>query len=195
LDLLRAFGKGLGKSADGEPFAVAADEYFLLAGRDIPGRRSYGSFAQIENGVGLMRRFLDEANSLFRRKRWPMGGVPGTVATGRSAYRLVSVFLEEFSFRAGERFVSVPVANHLMGERVTVTGLLGGNDIVAAVGGKVRGTLYIPSVTLRDAGDLFLDGLSPDEVSRKTGARVVLFEPTPRGFFDAVYPRNPPENH
>ena len=51
LELLRALGKEFGKSADGEPFAVAADEYYLMAGRDVPGRRSYGSFAQIENGV------------------------------------------------------------------------------------------------------------------------------------------------
>ena len=82
-----------------------------------------------------------------------------------------------------------------MVESVTVTGLLGGNDIVAGVGGKVRGVLYIPTVTLRDAGDLFLDGLSPGDVARRTGARVVLFEPTPRGFHDAVYSRNTPGNH
>jgi putative radical SAM enzyme (TIGR03279 family) len=195
LDLLRALGKEIGKSADGEPFAVAADEYFLMAGRDVPSRRSYGSFAQIENGVGLVRRFRDEAVSLFRRKRWPGGAVGGTVVTGRSAARLVAGFLEEFSSRAGARFVAVPVVNHLMGESVTVTGLLGGNDIAAAVRGKVRGTLYIPSVTLRDAGDLFLDGLSPSVLSRLTGAQVTLFEPTPRGFLDAVYPRNRPEYH
>ncbi len=89
----------------------------------------------------------------------------------------------------------MPVRNRLMGESVTVTGLLGGNDIATAVRGKVRGTLYIPSVTLRDAGDLFLDGLSPAEVSRRTGAPVALFEPTPRGFHDAVYSRNRPEYH
>jgi putative radical SAM enzyme (TIGR03279 family) len=195
LDLLRALGKELGKSADGEPFAVAADEYYLKAGWDVPGRRWYGSFAQIENGVGLVRRFRDESVSLFRRKRWPVAAAGGTVVTGRSASRLVAGFLQEFSSRAGARFVPVPVVNHLMGESVTVTGLLGGNDIAAAVRGKARGTLYIPSVTLRDAGDLFLDGLSPEEVSRRTGARVTLFEPTPGGFLDAVYPRNRPENH
>jgi putative radical SAM enzyme (TIGR03279 family) len=195
LDLLRALGKEFGKGADGEPFAMAADEYYLLAGRDVPGRLAYGSFAQIENGVGLIRRFEDEARSLFRRKRWPEGGAPGVVATGRSAFRLVEGFLEEFSSRAGSRFVAAPVANRLMGESVTVTGLLGGNDIVAAVGKKTRGILYIPSVTLRDAGDLFLDGLSPGEVSRRTGARVALFEPTPKGFFEAVYRRNRPEYH
>ena len=196
LDLLRALGKEFGKSVDGEPFAVAADEYYLMAGRDVPGRRSYGSFAQIENGVGLVRRFRDEAASLFRRKRWPgRAEGEGTVVTGRSASRLVAGFLEEFSSRAGARFVAVPVINRLMGESVTVTGLLGGNDIAAAVRGNVRGTLYIPSVTLRDAGDLFLDGLTPEEVSRRTGAHVALFAPTPRGFLDAVYPRNRPEYH
>ncbi|HLO09657.1 MAG TPA: DUF512 domain-containing protein, partial [Desulfobacteria bacterium] len=158
-------------------------------------RRSYGSFAQIENGVGLVRRFRDEAASLFRRKRWPGGAAGGTVATGRSASRLVAGFLEEFSSRAGTRFAAVPVRNHLMGESVTVTGLLGGNDIVTAVRGQVRGTLYIPSVALRDAGDLFLDGVSPGEVARRTGAPVALFEPTPRGFHDAVYARNRPEYH
>jgi len=195
LDLLRTLGREIGKSPDGEPFAVAADEYYLLAGRNIPGRRSYGTFAQIENGVGLVRRFRDEATSLFRRKRWPGGAAGGTVVTGRSASRLVAGFLDEFSTRAGARFAALPVANHLMGESVTVTGLLGGNDIAAAVRGNVRGTLYVPSITLRDAGDLFLDGLSPEEVSRRTGAPVVLFEPTPRGFLHAVYPRNRPEYH
>ena len=195
LDLILALCREFGKGADGEPFAVAADEYYLIAGRDVPGRRSYGSFAQIENGVGLVRRFRDEASTLFRRKRWPVGATGGTVATGRSASRLVTGFLQEFSSRAKARFVAAPVVNHLMGNSVTVTGLLGGNDIAKAVRGSVRGTLYIPSVTLRDAGDLFLDGISPEEVSRRTGAPVVLFEPTPRGFHDAVYPRNRPEYH
>ena len=195
LDLLRALGREFGKGEDGEPFAVAADEYYLMAGRDVPGLRSYGSFAQIENGVGLVRRFQEEASSLFRRKRWPGDAVGGTVATGRSASTLVAGFLREFSSRAGARFVAVPVANRMMGESVTVTGLLGGNDIAEAVRGHVRGTLYIPSVTLRDAGDLFLDGLSPEEVSRRAGAAVVTFEPTPRGFHDAVYSRNRPEYH
>ena len=195
LDLLRALDKELGKSEKGEPFAVAADEYYLLAGRNVPARRSYGSFAQIENGVGLVRRFRDEAASLYRRKRWPGDAAGGTVVTGCSASRLVAGFLEEFSSRAMARFVAVPVVNHLMGKSVTVTGLLGGNDIAAAVRGRNSGTLYIPSVTLRDAGDLFLDGLSPVELSRRARAPVVLFEPTPKGFFDAVYPRNRPENH
>jgi putative radical SAM enzyme (TIGR03279 family) len=178
-------------SAD-EPFAVAADEYYLIAGSRIPRGSSYGSYAQIGNGVGLIRRFLDDSATLFRRKGWPSGASGGTVVTGKSAAGIVSGFLKEFSRRAAARFHPVPVTNRLMGESVTVTGLLGGNDIVSAVAGNVRGPLYIPSVTLRDAGDVFLDGMRPEEVSRRTGAEVRIFEPTPRGFHDAVYPAEHP---
>jgi len=184
LELLRDYRMETG----GEPFAMAADEYYLMAGREIPGRKAYGSFAQIGNGVGLIRAFHDDSAVLFRRKRWPPADTPGgTVVTGRSASGIVSEFLREFSRRAGASFRPVPVANRLMGESVTVTGLLGGKDIVSAVAGKVRGPLYIPSVTLRDAGDFFLDGLSPGDVSRQSGAEVRIFEPTPRGFHKAVY--------
>jgi NifB/MoaA-like Fe-S oxidoreductase len=104
-----------------------------------------------------------------------------------SAAGIVSGFLEEFSRRAGARFRLVPVVNRLMGDSVTVTGLLGGKDILSAVGRKVRGPLYIPSVTLRDAGDVFLDGVTPGDLSRQAGAEVRVFEPTPRGFHEAVY--------
>jgi putative radical SAM enzyme (TIGR03279 family) len=192
LALLRRLRKELGDGEGGEPFAVAADEYYLLSGERFPGRRSYGSFAQVENGVGLVRRFMDEAAGLFRRGSWPAGATGGTVVTGMSASRIVADFLSEFSRRARARFGPVPVRNLLMGESVTVTGLLGGNDILAAVGGMARGTLYVPRVTLRDAGDLFLDGLSPAELSRRAGARVRVFDPTPRGFLEAVYNENRP---
>ena len=191
---VRRFRMEDGGGGDVDPFAMAADEYYLLAGRNVPGRKAYGTFAQLGNGVGLLRGFLDDSALLFRRKRWPGGASGGTVVTGRSAERFVSDFLEKFSGRAGAPFRLVPVTNRLMGKSVTVTGLLGGKDILSAVGRKVRGPLFVPSVTLRDAGDIFLDGLSPGDISRRTGVEVRVFDPTPRGFHDAVYTGKPPLN-
>ncbi len=182
----RAGGPGPSTAAE-EPFATAADEYHLLAGTRIPGRRAYGSFAQIENGVGLIRRFLDDARTVFRRKRWGNADAGGTVVSGLSPRRFVSEFLVEFSRRAGARFDHLPVRNRLMGETVTVTGLLAGKDIVAAVGKAGGARLYVPSVCLRDAGDLFLDGMNPGDVAHLTGADVRVFDSTPRGFRDVVY--------
>ncbi len=187
IDRIRGLGGGTGTADRGEPFAMAADEYYLIAGRKVPGRRAYGSFAQLGNGVGLLRRFLDDSAVLLRRKSWPTGSSGGTVVTGKSAAAVVADFLREFSRRAGAAFRLVPVANRLMGESVTVTGLLGGEDILSGVGGGPMGPLYIPSVTLRDAGDVFLDGITPGEISRRAGTEVRIFEPTPRGFHEAVY--------
>lgn len=173
--------------AGGEPFAVAADEYYLTAGEKIPGAKAYGSFAQIENGVGLLRQFLDDGKALFRRKRWQRAEAGGTVVTGLSAKRHVEAFLDEFSRRSRVRFEPLPVENRLMGVSVTVTGLLGGRDILEAVKKRRVSKVFLPSVTLRDAGDLLLDNVSPGDIARETGAEVLLFEATPRGFFRAVY--------
>ena len=185
LSLLSRMRRSLG-DREGEPFAVAADEYYLLAKKAIPGRRAYGSFSQIGNGVGLLRKFLDESRSLLRRKRWKRSDAGGIVISGVSPRRYISGFLTEFSRRAGAPFVPLPVPNRLMGESVTVTGLIGGGDILQALNRKKVSRIYLPSVCLRDAGDLFLDNLSPADIARETGAEVHLFEPTPAGFYETV---------
>ena len=189
LALISSIGRE-SRAAGQEPFATAADEYYLIAGERIPGRKAYGSFAQIGNGVGLLRRFLDEGKALFRNSSWPRSDEGGTVITGRSAKKHVTEFLKEFSRRSGRRFESLPVTNRLMGRQVTVTGLLGGNDILEALRGRSAARVYLPSVTLRDAGDIFLDSISPADIERETGAQVRIFEATPRGFFRSVHHRD-----
>jgi putative radical SAM enzyme (TIGR03279 family) len=191
IGLVDRFRKEAGEN-DGEPFVMAADEYYLLAGRAVPGRRFYGGFSQIENGVGLIRSFLDEANALFRRKRLGHAERGGVVVTGLSPAGVVGPFLERYSGAAGAAFDAVPVPNRLMGPSVTVTGLVSGSDIVRALKGKKAERLFVPSVMLRDAGDLFLDGMTPADLARATRSEVVLFDPTPAGFHDAVISGNSP---
>ncbi|HEY5997007.1 MAG TPA: DUF512 domain-containing protein, partial [Candidatus Deferrimicrobiaceae bacterium] len=191
IDLVDRIRKEAGEN-DGEPFVMAADEYYLLAGRAVPGRRLYGSYSQIENGVGLIRSFLDEANALFRRKRTRSPGRGGVVVTGVSPIGVVRTFLERYADAASARFEAIPVPNRLMGPSVTVTGLVSGSDIVAALGKKRVERLFVPAVMLRDGGDLFLDGMTPAGLARATRSEVVLFEPTPSGFHDAVISGNSP---
>lgn len=171
----------------GEPFAAAADEYYLLAGEKIPGSAAYGTYAQAGNGVGLLRRFLEESKDLFRRKRWKRADAGGAVVSGFSPRAYVSEFLQEFSRRAGAVFHHLPVENRLMGKTVTVTGLLAGEDILRALKRKGPSRVYLPSVCLRDAGDLFLDNLTPEDIARETGAELHIFDPTPKGFLETVH--------
>jgi len=185
LRMLACLQNELGRDGD-EPFLQAADEYYLLAGRRIPGTSAYGSFAQMGNGVGLIRRFLDDSRSLLRRRTWQPAARGGVVVTGYAPREPVFRFLREFSRRSGGRFRMLPVKNRLFGSSVTVTGLLGGSDILAALRNAPAERVFIPSVCLREAGDLFLDNLDVEELARKSGAEVFLFEPSPRGFYRAV---------
>ncbi len=181
LDLHR-LNAALGPGENGA-FACAADEYYLLAGVAIPGHRSYGGFPQIENGVGLVRRFIDEARSVLRRKRWPPLSEGGTVVSGVAPARFIAPFLDALSRAARASFRHLPVRNRLFGGTVTATGLLTGGDVLDALkADRGRGPVYLPSVLLRDAGDIFLDDVSPADIAKATGRRTVLFDPTPRGF-------------
>jgi putative radical SAM enzyme (TIGR03279 family) len=180
------------KGGEREPFAVPSDEFLLLGGRRIPGRAAYGSFAQLENGVGILRRFMDDASLLFRSRNLQAGGRGGAVVTGMLPRKHIADFLREYSRRSGARFELLPVENRLMGKSVTVTGLLSGRDLLAALRGRRVKRIFLPSVLLRDAGDLFLDDLSPGDIARETRAEITVFEPTPRGFHSAVHTRETP---
>ena len=47
------------RKALGRRLVFAADEYYLLAGRDLPSARSYDGYPQHENGIGMARAFAE----------------------------------------------------------------------------------------------------------------------------------------
>ncbi|MHB9038877.1 MAG: DUF512 domain-containing protein, partial [Armatimonadota bacterium] len=156
----------------------AADEFYLSAGQSVPGAPIYEGFPQIENGVGLVRKFKDSAkraarilpNNLPRKLR-------ASIVTGQSAASLVADWAK--SLRCGNLAVEVfPVVNSLFGESVTVTGLISGKDVIEQLRGKELGdVLFVPSVALRDGA--FLDDVTLDEVSNLLGVVVEAIEPRP----------------
>lgn len=59
--LQREFRKSLGVT-----FAFLGDEIYLKAGMDVPSRRHYGNYPQIEDGVGMVRSFLNGFEKLMK---------------------------------------------------------------------------------------------------------------------------------
>ena len=49
----------------GVTFAFLGDEIYLKAGMEIPSRRHYGNYPQIEDGVGMVRTFLNAFEKLL----------------------------------------------------------------------------------------------------------------------------------
>lgn len=146
----------------------AADELYLNAGAPIPPAHEYDGFPQYENGIGMVRSFLDGLP-------WGVDSVASdlTLVTGE----LFAPILRE-SF---PRSRVLAVANRLFGGNVSVAGLLSGADIADAIAADAAGGVYaVPDVTL-NADGVFLDDLTPADVRERARADVRMVSSEPSG--------------
>lgn len=147
----------------------ASDEFFILADLPIPDADYYDGYPQIENGVGLMRSLEDEMEECLS---WEEGdalpreiGIVTGVLAADFMERLLQKVKEKFS---GLHYEIYPIINHFFGEKITVSGLVTGTDILDQLKEKaLPKVLCIPSSMLRAEQDLFLDSISLEEVSSK----------------------------
>ncbi len=168
----------------------AADEFYLNAGRRVPRASAYEGFPQIENGVGLVRKFLDSRRvgnreqGIGNRREFLAPTVTRgskvrhvSLVTGTLAAPLIRRWAE--SIGSEKLKIDVyPITNRLFGETVTVTGLIAGRDVIEQLRGKPLGDLLvIPSVALRDGA--FLDDVTIGDIERELGVRVLVSPPTP----------------
>lgn len=170
----------------GAPFLFLADEFYIKSGIPFPPLESYGDLPQIENGIGMIPLFLDEAAHVLKRAR---KGKPVTitVVTGESPYSYLTEFLDGLSVRTGAAFRAVAVRNRLFGASVTVTGLVCGGDIVEELKGVELGdAVFVPDVMLKEGEGVFLDNMSVEQLREALGVPVVVVESTPSGIAGAL---------
>lgn len=169
-----------------QPFLFLADEFFLKADLPFPPIKEYGDFPQIENGVGMVPLFFREAARVIRKIR-PIGFFRATVVTGVSSYGFVRDFLTQLADRSGVNIEPLAVENRLFGSSVTVSGLVAGNDIAAAVAGHDVGScLLVPDVMLKEGEGLFLDDVSLAGLEQRIGCPVLVFDSTPAGCYKVL---------
>lgn len=159
----------------GTHFAYAADEFFFLAERPIPPAEYYDDFAQVENGVGLTRLFLDEAAEALRQAP-PAVSPPRrvTIITGELGGRILADFVARLNETAHLTLDLAVVPNRFFGETVTVAGLLTGQDILASLRSLPRPDWYLlPAVALNPDG-LLLDDLRPADLEQELGTLVAV---------------------
>ncbi len=177
-----------------DPFIFLADEFYLSAGRPLPGSSCYGAFPQLENGVGMARLFLDEAESVSLSESGESGPLPEmTICTGTLAAPLAARFVDRVAVAYEARIKLLPVKNRLFGSSVSVTGLVSGRDIIDAFTKDGLGrAILLPDVMLRDEEDGFheeevlIDDMTLDDLKDHTGCRVEKFGSTPKGLIDTI---------
>jgi putative radical SAM enzyme (TIGR03279 family) len=161
----------------GSTFVFLADEFYLRAGVDVPGRAHYGDYPQIEDGVGMLRRFIIEGRNTLSRKsakdfKLKPGSLHGTVATGELFYPTLSTHISRMNGLWGTRLKVISVRNRFFGEEITVAGLIGGRDILRASDSFEGGFLIVPEQACLKSGHIFLDDLSLEDLERELGLPV-----------------------
>ena len=172
----------------GTRFAFLGDEIYLKAGRNVPSRRHYGDSPQIEDGVGMVRGFANQFDSLMRalarnrvseaRHRVGRSGraTCGSVMTGTLFAPVLRTMLERLNQQVGTRLEVVAVDNQYFGGDVSVAGLLTGGDFLAARE-QVRGDfVIIPQVALKNDEPIMLDGMSFRELQEQFDVPIYAFD-------------------
>lgn len=151
----------------GTTFAWLADEWFLMAGQDLPAASHYEDYPQIDNGVGSIRQFLQQ----FEQAAYQL---PARIAPARSLTWVVGNTVEQ-AFQPilhrlnkvqGLTVALAPLRSDYWGQTMTVTGLLTGQDLLQGLQGKPLGdALLLPALMLKYGTTQFLDDMTVTELS------------------------------
>lgn len=166
--------------ARGMPFVYLSDEWYYVTKHPFPPARHYGAYAQIENGVGMTRKLLDDWRTA--RKTLP-ASLPTPRRVGIATSMMARPVIERLARdlrRIGDIEVRVvPVENRFFGPVVTVAGLLCGQDVLEQVreqcGNFTRDDLLLlPRVMLDNAGKRFLDDVTVEDFRAQAPAPVTF---------------------
>lgn len=172
----------------GDYIFYCGDEFYLEAGLPLPDGEYYGEYKQIENGVGMIASMKDEFEAAIGDAEYDGGPREISIITGTLAYD----FIADLSKSASAKFKNIiihvyKIENDFFGRTVTVAGLVTGRDIVAQTKGEPMGSeVLIPSCMMKADEDVFLDGMTREELEAALGAPVVTVENDGYDFLDKI---------
>lgn len=177
------------KKEKGSNIVYLADEFYLMSGKKIPGFKHYEDFPQIENGIGLIASFKYDLDNYLAKLK-PNGNYTKniSIATGTAAYEFINECVDKIKGKYINVTIKVyKIENKFFGEKVTVAGLLTGQDIISALQEKELGEfLFIPSSMLKHGEEIFLDDISIEDIERKLKVKVCSVKPRAYDLIDNV---------
>ncbi len=175
-------------------FIHASDEWYMLAGQELPEAKYYDGYLQLENGVGMMRLLLDEFDAALpdfpagdgRQEAAAANSL--AIATGRLAYPFISRMAERMKARyEGLEIYVYPITNDFFGEQITVSGLLTGQDICTQLKERELGCrLLLPANVLRSGEDVFLDDFTVAELEKALQVPIDIVKSSGHDFIEAI---------
>ena len=167
-------------------FVFPADELYLLAEQEIPPVTDYEDFSQLENGVGMIAQFRQQVTEVLLEAE-PLELNKVTLVTGCLFQSELVHFAEQLSLPTGVELEVLAINNNFFGSDVTVAGLITGVDLLKQLQElSPRDGILISNVMLKDDGQLFLDGLSIEDISLTLKSPIIAVENSPWGILDGL---------
>ena len=166
----------------------AGDEWYVLAEEEVPGEERYDGYLQLENGVGMMRLLFNEVQEALSAVTGDGRQREISLATGRLMYPYIGKILEEIR----KKFPNITthlyaIRNDFFGERITVSGLITGQDLTGQLKGQPLGErLLLPCNMLKIGEPVFLDDFTLEEVENSLQVKTDIVKSSGQDLLDAV---------
>ena len=163
-----------------EPFVRLSDEFYIVAGMEVPDEDFYNGYEQIEDGVGVTRCFI---NAIERDLEFLDLNSKGSysIVTGTLAYDEVKKAADKICSKNPKIHIDVfKIINNFFGDTITVTGLLTGTDIVDQIKGKIKSKYLLMSDNMFRRGyelapesAIMLDDMTIEDIERELDVKVI----------------------
>ena len=169
-------------------FIHAGDEWYLLAEEDVPEEERYDGYLQLENGVGMLRLLFNEFAEGYDALTGDDRRDELSIATGKLAYPYLCKMAEKITEKfPGVRIHVYCIRNDFFGERITVSGLITGQDLMAQLKERELGRrLLIPCNMLKTDEDIFLDDFTVEQVSGALQVPIDIVKSSGQDLIDSI---------
>ena len=169
-------------------FVHASDEWYILAGSSLPGEDAYDGYPQLENGVGMIRLLTEEIAAGLKERKGDERERKVSIATGLLAAPYIREYVRWIEQTYPNVCVQVhEVRNQFFGEKITVAGLLTGQDLREQLRGKDLGEqLLLSSNMFRSGEEIFLDDVNVHDLERELQVPITVVDSGGEDFLDAV---------
>lgn len=179
----------------GVHFVQASDEWYLTAELPLPEEERYDGYLQLENGVGMLRLLMTEFEEALAEYREREAKNPVEKAGHRATFisgRLAAPFIRNLAGKFMEAFPQydiqvVDIRNDFFGERITVSGLITGQDLIAQTRDLDLGEyIGIPCNMLRMGENVFLDDITVEEAEKTLQAPIHIVKSSGQDLLNAM---------
>ncbi len=171
VDQVTNLQKNLLKSL-GTRFIFIADEFYIQSGYDFPEYKDYEDFDQLENGIGMCRLFksqIKESVKNIKYKKILYDEI--TFVTGVAAYELMVELAEIIMKKINVKINVAKIINNFFGDKITVSGLATGKDIIEQLKGKDYKNLILPRNMIND-NLVMLDDMVIEDLEKELNTKV-----------------------